>query len=149
MTIPMLLDGLLVGLLAATLVYAVVLNRRLGALRKEREIFEKTLANFSAATQLAAENIHRLKAVADVSSKELQKQTRLASSLCDDLAFLADRGETAADRLEHSIRAGGSARKTGKVARAKVASPVRPVSSRSPQTSVAEDELIEALQSVR
>jgi len=148
-TIALLLDSLLIGLLAATLVYAVVLNRRLGALRKERKTFENTLSNFNSATQLAAENIHRLKAVADVSSKALQKQTHLAGVLCDDLAFLADRGETAADRLDHSIRAVGNAHKTGKAGRVKIASPARPVPSRSPQKSVAEHELIEALQSVR
>lgn len=150
MTISLLLDGLLIGLLTATLVYAVVLNRRLAGLRKERESFEKMLAGFGAAMGRAEDSIHRLKSVADISSKDLQQQTSLARSLCDDLAFLADRGETAADRLDHAIRAGGDLRKVAKIP-TKAAAPAagRPATGQGAPKSIAESELIEALQSAR
>lgn len=151
MTISQLLDGLLVALLAATLVYAVILNRRLMSLRKERGIFEKMLSSFNASTLRAEESIHRLKALADVSSKELQQQTGLARSLRDDLSFLTDRGEAVADRLEHGIRKDGNRAKTAAGAKAKSASPASPkqVAPSKETRSAAERELIEAMQSLR
>ena len=154
MTISQLLDGLLVALLAAMLVYAVILNQRLLSLRKERGIFEKMLSNFSASTLRAEESIHRLKAVADVSSKELQQQTGLARSLRDNLSFLTDRGETVADRLEYSIRKDGSRSKAATGAKAKGASPASPAAPKrtappKEARSAAERELIEAMQSLR
>ncbi|MCE2510737.1 MAG: hypothetical protein J4G10_07160 [Alphaproteobacteria bacterium] len=154
MTISLLLDGLLVALLAATLVYAVILNRRLLSLRKEKSGFEKMLANFNASTLRAEESIHRLKAVADVSSKELQQQTSLARTLRDDLAFLVDRGENLADRLEDATRKGRGQAKAAtvtKIENAPSASRVVPKRTVPPQgpKSVAERELIQAMQSLR
>ena len=148
MTIPLLLDGLLVALLAATLVYAVILNRRLLSLRKERGIFEKMLSDFSASTLKAEESIHRLKAVADMSSKELQQKTGLARSLRDDLSFLTDRGETLADRLEHSIRKNRSRTKAKGATPESQTAPKRAAPPKETR-SAAERELIEAMQSLR
>ncbi|MEW5703017.1 MAG: DUF6468 domain-containing protein [Pseudomonadota bacterium] len=151
MTISLLLDGFLILLLGATLVYAARLSRRLSGLRKDREVLEKVLSDFSAATQRAEESVYRLKTIADVSSKELQRQTDLARSLRDDLAFLSDRGEIIADRLTDSVRSGGKG-KAGETAEMKI----KPVTSvpghrlpRGQMRSKAERELIEALQAVR
>lgn len=148
MNISLLLDGLLVALLAATLVYAVILNRRLLSLRKEKNGFEKMLADFNASTLRAEESIHRLKTVADVSSKELQRQTSLARSLRDDLSFLADRGETLADRLEHATRKNKNP-KTATVTKIAKAAPKPAAAPLKETKSMAERELIEAMQSLR
>lgn len=149
MTISILLDGLLIGLLVATIVYAVVLNRRLAGLRRERESFEKMLSDFDSATQRSEESIHRLQTLAELSSKELQQQTSLARALCDELAFLSDRGETAADQLDRAIRAGGGLKKPARTGTSKITPVPQATAPRSSPKSMAEHELIQALQSVR
>ena len=52
-----LLDGLLVGLLVATIIYAIMLDRRLRTFRQARDEMQALLANFTAATVQAQSGI--------------------------------------------------------------------------------------------
>jgi HAMP domain-containing protein len=95
------LDILVAALLAVTIVFAAVLNRRLGKLRSDRHELEKMAAGFQQATAHAEDSIGKLK----ISTETLQERIDKAQSLCDDLVFLIDRGGATADRIESEVRA--------------------------------------------
>jgi len=101
MEISLLLDIILVALLSITIGYAVLLNRRLGSLRKDRDQLEKMALNFHASTDRAENSISRLKN----SGEALRNILAKSESLRDDLIFLCDSGTSSADRLEAAIRA--------------------------------------------
>jgi len=94
------LDIVLAVLLVATIGYAMVLNRKLGNLRRHKEELESLAATFSNSTTRAKDSISHLKN----STAELQADTAKAASLRDDLKFLIDRGTSTADRLEAAVR---------------------------------------------
>ncbi len=95
------LDILVAALLAVTIVFAAVLNRRIGKLRGDWHELEKMAAGFRQATVHAEDSIGKLK----ISTETLQERIDKAQSLCDDLAFLIDRGGATADRIESEVRA--------------------------------------------
>ena len=100
MDISLILDLVLVIFLAVTIGYAVVLNKRLGSLRRDKDILEKMAVNFHASTERAEQSIVRLKK----SGENLMTTLNKAETLRDDLVFLSERGGLAADRLENAIR---------------------------------------------
>lgn len=97
-----LLDGVVALLLAATIVYAILLNRKLGHLRGNRSDIEQTAAAFHEAITKAEASVAKLK----VSSDDLRLQVDKAQSLKDDLTLLIARGDAVADTLEEAVRAG-------------------------------------------
>ena len=100
MGLSLILDIVLVGLLVVFISYAVVLNRRLQLMRRDNAEFKRLAQTFSNATARADESVRKLKGTAD----ELRGRIDKAQSLRDDLAFLIERGGTAADRLEAVVR---------------------------------------------
>jgi len=100
MTISLFIDIVDAVLLVVTIGYAVVLNKRLGNLRRDRSQLEKLAVNFHTSTVRADESIMRLRS----SGEGLQEQIEKAESMRDDLIFLTERGGTAADRLEEMVR---------------------------------------------
>jgi hypothetical protein len=107
-----LLDAVLVGLLTATIIYAVILDRRLRTFRNAREEMQSLLAHFTAATIQAQSNMTSLREASQTTSVELNDQLNRGKALRDDLAFLVDRGTSLADRLEGGISAARGAAKT-------------------------------------
>lgn len=149
MTLSLILDLVVAGLLVVTIAYAVLLNRRIGTLRRDKSELQALALNFAESTARAEDSIGRLKKTAD----ELKGRVSEARSLRDDLAFLTDRGGSTADRLEEVVRA---ARKEAPTTPANVSKkPARVPESADerddPPTveSDAEQELIRALQSAR
>ncbi len=100
MPFSLILDLLVALLLVVMIGYAVALNRRLGSLRQDKSELQKLAASFGGATMRAEESIDRLKNMTDT----LQRCIDKAQALHDDLTFLIDRGDTAADRLEETVR---------------------------------------------
>jgi cell division septation protein DedD len=98
-----LLDGLLVGLLIATIVYAIILDRRLRVLRQSRDEMQALLANFTAATAQAQSSMAALRDTSQTTTADLRDQFERGKALRDDLAFLLDRGTNLADRLEKDV----------------------------------------------
>ncbi len=106
-----LLDAVLVGLLTATIIYAVILDRRLRIFRNAREEMQSLLAHFTAATIQAQSNMTSLRETSQTTSAELKERLERGKALRDDLAFLLDRGASLADRLEGGISAARAAAK--------------------------------------
>ena len=96
-------DVLVAVLLVATIVYAVVLNRKLSALRNAKVEMEALVARFAESTAQAENGIQTLKAHANESGVSLDNKANKAHGLADDLAFLIERGSELADRLEGAI----------------------------------------------
>ncbi len=106
MTAALWLDGVVAGLLAVTIAYAVMLNRRLVNLRDGRAELEAMIAEFKTATELAQGAVDRLKQSAGKRQNDLAEQIETARALRDELAFLADRGGDEANRLDGLIKQG-------------------------------------------
>lgn len=101
MPYSLIIDLFVAVLLVITIGYAIVLNKRLGKLRRDKASLEKLAATFGDSTARAEESIETLKYAADMIQDRIDK----AQALRDDLAFLIDRGGQAADNLEDLVRA--------------------------------------------
>jgi uncharacterized membrane protein YccC len=99
------LDLVIAVLLGITIVYAYLLNRRLQALRADREEMEKLIRRFYDATQTADASIKGLKNSAQELAKDLQTNIDKAKILRDEMAFMLERGDLLAGQLENSISA--------------------------------------------
>ena len=91
-------------LLVVMIVYAVRLNRRLLTLQDDKAEFERLLLSFTDSTSRAETSVARLKVSATDTAHSLQESVTGAQSLRDDLAFMVDRADDLANRLENAIR---------------------------------------------
>lgn len=98
------IELILVAMLAATLFHAVRLERALGVLKRDRATLEALVAGFNASTTQAENGIERLRATADGAGRQIARQAEAATALKDDLAFLMERGERLADRMDSLVR---------------------------------------------
>ncbi len=101
MPYSLILDIVVAVLLLVMIPYVIRLNRRLGMLRRDKAQLEKLAMTFAESTKRADESLGNLRA----SAEDMQRKLNSARTLHDDLAFLLDRGEKAADRLEEMVRA--------------------------------------------
>ncbi len=99
-----LLDLVVAVLLAATLLRAYRLDRALAALRRDRSAFEALMAEFDRNAREARGGIDTLRQLTDGSAERIDRQSHAALALRDDLARLVERGEQAAERLDHGLR---------------------------------------------
>lgn len=104
MDYKLVLDLIIAVLLAATIAYAAVLNSRLGQLRKNRDELARMVASFNDATMRAEAGIPKLKRASEEASATLIERVEKAQSLRDDLAFMIERADAMANRLEGSVR---------------------------------------------
>lgn len=98
----LLLDGVIALLLAATIVYAARLSRRLARLRDAGAGLEEASRGFTQAAQLADQGIKGLRRAADEAGQALKASTDGARHLRDELAFLVETAESLALRLEQA-----------------------------------------------
>jgi len=103
-TLSLLLDVIIIVLLVPTIVYAVILNTRLKQLRDNRDDLARLVAAFNDATARAESGIPKLRRAADEASQSLQERVEKAQTLRDDLAFMTERADSMAGRLESTVR---------------------------------------------
>ena len=140
----LLLDGLIVVLLAASIAYAVILNRKLTRLRRDRGEMEAVSARLIEATDGAQKNLEGLRAHADQVGPRLQKDLARAQGCADELAFLIERAEAVSGRLERA-RAAAPARPANQGAATRVEPPVKS----PPEPPAGDAKLLKSLQGVR
>jgi hypothetical protein len=167
------LDGIVVVFLVATIVYLLIVNDRLKQLRRKGDDLAKVIAMFNEATSRAEAGIPKLRKAAEETGVALQERVEKAQSLRDDLAFMIERADAMADRLEQAVRvareeirtpapttavpAAGPVVRTAPPRMAPPAAAAAPAPAPAPvaepdpddERSEAERELLRALQSVR
>ena len=115
----LILDGLIVVLLCATVVYAAALNRRIARLRDNRAELELAARAMADAAVKADTAIKGLKQAAGSVGAAIQSDIDKARTLREELTFLVEAGEALAGRLEAAASGVGRAAEAAKSAPAK------------------------------
>jgi hypothetical protein len=97
-----LIDGAITLFLVLTIVHVSRLNNRLAQLRQDREGLGDTVKALQQSTQQAETAVGGLKLTAGEAGHGLQALIDRGEALKADLAFLIERGEKLADRLENA-----------------------------------------------
>ena len=104
MTLANALELTLCILLAATLVYCIVLERRLNAVRKGQDGLKTMIGDLDAAISGAGASLRALKSAAASASETLDERLARARALADELELLASSGERIAQRFDRTPR---------------------------------------------
>ena len=103
MTLTFYVEIALEVLLAATLCYCIVLERRLAAVRKGQEGLSRTIGELNMAISGAGASLRALKAAAGEAAATLDERLKRARLHTDELAVLAGSAERIADRIERGV----------------------------------------------
>ena len=100
MTFTFVAELILEVLLAATLGYCILLERRLAAVRKGQEGLSRTVGELNMAIAGAGASLRALKAAAGESAATLDDRLKRARLHIDELSVLTASGERIAQRME-------------------------------------------------
>ena len=101
--LSLVLDILIACLLVAVIVYALRLNKSLSVLQQSKSELEKMLTSFGESTEKAEQAIQRVKEASTQNRDSLNKLLSEAETLREDLAYMIERGNSLADKLEGGI----------------------------------------------
>jgi hypothetical protein len=90
-------------LLVITIVFCLVLSKRISAFNSNKNDLAKFLLEFSSSIQRAEKNINLLKEMGSNVDENLKAQIKRARFLANDLSFLSEKGESVAQNLEGKI----------------------------------------------
>lgn len=141
MTLLVALDVIVAAMLAVTIGFCLVLNRRLTILRRNESELRDVLAKFNQAATQAEAGIARLKDVSQETAASLRDRIGEAKALRDDLAFVTERGDRIVTELGKKISAQRSAEAP--------LAPARPIAASAREASKVERELLSALEQAR
>ncbi|MBI1328813.1 MAG: hypothetical protein GC166_02805 [Alphaproteobacteria bacterium] len=102
-TLPLIVEIVLTGLLAATLIYCALLERRLSALRKGQDGLKATIGELNKAIIEAGTSMRMLKAATAGAAGDLDDRLSRARGLADELSLLTASGERIADRIDRGV----------------------------------------------
>lgn len=102
------LDVVMIGLLAGTMVYAFVLNRNLERLRAYKTEFETVVQKLVASINHAETGLRDMKLHAQEVGSVLEEQVAHARGLSQELQFMIESGDSLANRLSRAADAGAS-----------------------------------------
>lgn len=105
MTLTFYVEIALEVLLAATLCYCIVLERRLSAVRKGQEGLSRTIGELNMAISGAGASLRALKSAAGEAAATLDERLKRARLHIDELTVLAGSAERIADRIERGVSA--------------------------------------------
>ena len=92
-------------LLAFTLIYCVILERRLAAVRKGQEGLSRTIGELNMAIAGAGASLRALKSAAGEAAQTLDERLKRARLHIDELSLLTASGERIAQRMENAAAA--------------------------------------------
>jgi hypothetical protein len=102
MTLTFYVEIALEVLLAATLCYCIVLERRLAAVRRGQEGLSRTIGELNMAIAGAGASLRALKAAAGEAAQTLDERLKRARLHIDELSVLTASGERIALRMENA-----------------------------------------------
>ncbi|MDE3016453.1 MAG: hypothetical protein KGI29_05980 [Pseudomonadota bacterium] len=97
------LDILIVLLLAVTICYCWVLNRRIKVLQDSKSELAQLLGHFDESTQRASESIIALQTASKKIGENIQFRIDKANYLLDDLSYMIEKGNKLANQMEADI----------------------------------------------
>jgi hypothetical protein len=103
MTIAMALELILTLLLAATLGYCILLERRLAAVRKGQDGLQTMIGELNAAIAGAGASLRALKSAAASAAETLDDRLKRARAVADELAVVSSSGERIAQRFDRAV----------------------------------------------
>ncbi|HVY17759.1 MAG TPA: DUF6468 domain-containing protein [Rhodopila sp.] len=130
------LELVLAGLLLATFLQALRLERSLSAMKRDRGELEGLISGFKDSTRQAESGIQKLRALTDGAGRKMDAQIARSTELRQELAALMEQAERVAQRLEEHLPVSVLAREPLRAER-------RP--SRAEENHAAEMELLAAL----
>ncbi len=95
----MVLDAVVAGLLVATIIYCMVLDRRIRSFKAEQKLLSGLVGDLNSATKNAEEAVAGLKVSSQAAQGDLGGKLSKARSLSDELAFMVETGSNIAARL--------------------------------------------------
>ena len=110
MTLGLIVELALTALLAVTLIYCVVLERRLAAVRRGQEGLKSTVGMLDAAITNAGASMRALKATASGAADTLDERLGRARAIIDELSLLTAAGERIAERFDRASDASAASR---------------------------------------
>jgi hypothetical protein len=90
-------------LLAATLGYCVVLDRRLKAVRQGQQEMNATIGDLNASLATAGASLRALQAAAGTIGEQLDRKVATARAAIDELSLVTASGERIAQRMERTV----------------------------------------------
>jgi hypothetical protein len=96
----LILNIVIAGLLVANIAYCWVLNKRIKILQDGKSELANLLQYFDEATERASESIVALQTASKKIGESMQGKIDKANFLMDDLAFMVEKGNAVADRLD-------------------------------------------------
>ncbi|BAI72468.1 hypothetical protein AZL_018300 [Azospirillum sp. B510] len=97
--VSIIIDVVMVGLLAATIAYAIILNRQIIALRESRGEMAELIQGLNDAMGRAESGVRTLKKAASDTGEDLQRTVNKAQTLRDELEFMIEAADALANRL--------------------------------------------------
>ena len=94
-----LIDGVLILLLVVTIICAFNLSRRLASLRSDKRNLESLMEQFKAITDKADSSLSDLRTTAEGVVSDLREAADSSRAMRDELAFLVERADRAAEKL--------------------------------------------------
>ncbi|MBL6934235.1 MAG: hypothetical protein ISR48_02375 [Alphaproteobacteria bacterium] len=92
-------DGMIAILLVVTIVYCIILSKRLNSFRRNEAEFQSLVSSFNQATARAEDSIIALRETAEHIRGNLHMEVEDAKTLYEDLTFIIERGDSLANRL--------------------------------------------------
>ena len=103
MSIALLMDFLLIGLLCATCAYCIQLNRRLKVLKDGQTDLHSAIKVFDEASAQARDMLERIEENGVSHSRGLEAEMSKASALASELSVMVSAGDNIAARIERAM----------------------------------------------
>lgn len=97
------INGLLVGLLTATVIYCIILNRRIQTLQDSKSELAALLQQFDESTVRASETIIAMQTASKKIGDNIQMRIDKANYLLDDLTYTIEKGTRLTKQIDASF----------------------------------------------
>ncbi len=101
------LNVIVAGLLVATIIYCMVLDRRIRTFKAEQKTLSGLVGDLNSATRNAEDAVAGLKVTTKAAQGDLGGKLSKARSLSDELAFMVESGNSIATKLSDPSARGG------------------------------------------
>jgi uncharacterized protein DUF6468 len=103
LSLELISDIFITALLGVMITYSILLNRRLKKLRGNKNDVDNAIQQFDNAVSRAESSILNLKSLSETAEGSLLESIQQAQVLRDELAFMNERGEDIANKMEQKI----------------------------------------------